>query len=172
MCFLSSCRVHIRPEPPRAKWFLSLVALAEEALARLALYKRQMSLLSTIGPRRSASARTTIARRERKTYLFSHMYIRMLSSPSVPSKTGFYPCIGTVALSNTRKSQPLIDNRPRASLWKPPRRRSPPAAYTESTGRPRSQAETNGPMGPERDSPAITPRELDSPTRPARHPLP
>ncbi|KAH3709423.1 hypothetical protein DPMN_068886 [Dreissena polymorpha] len=37
-----------------------------------------------------------------------------------------------------------------------------------SAGRPRSQAETNGPKGPERDSQAIRPRELGCPTRPAR----
>ncbi|KAH3870951.1 hypothetical protein DPMN_034144 [Dreissena polymorpha] len=101
----------------------------------------------------------------------------MLSSQSVLSQTRFYPLIGPVAFADTRKPQPPIDYRPTADLQKATaetrpsgrvRWRRPPC----SAGCPRSQAETNGLTGPELDSPAISPRELGSPTRPARPPLP
>ncbi|KAH3874802.1 hypothetical protein DPMN_038055 [Dreissena polymorpha] len=52
----------------------------------------------------------------------------MLSSTSVPYQTRFDPLIETVALADTRKSQPPIDNRLRVCLKKPPLRRSPAAA--------------------------------------------
>ncbi|KAH3699075.1 hypothetical protein DPMN_074030 [Dreissena polymorpha] len=40
----------------------------------------------------------------------------MLSSPSVPSQTWFYPLIGTDAIADTRKSQPPCSaERPRGS---------------------------------------------------------
>ncbi|KAH3855070.1 hypothetical protein DPMN_097630 [Dreissena polymorpha] len=50
----------------------------------------------------------------------------MLSSPSAPSQTGFYPLIETVALADTRKSQPPIDYR---------LRRGPPVANAGSARR-------------------------------------
>ncbi|KAH3859284.1 hypothetical protein DPMN_102002 [Dreissena polymorpha] len=98
-----------------AKLFIRLVAPSEGALARLPLYKRAMSLLSNIGPERSATARET---------RHVAIYIGMISSPSVPSKTGFYPLIC--------RSRPPIYYRPKACLRKPPLRRGPSAAYAGS----------------------------------------
>ncbi|KAH3728681.1 hypothetical protein DPMN_054641 [Dreissena polymorpha] len=110
-----------------AKWFLRQVATAGRALAWLALYKRPMSLLSNTGPRRSATARETrhVARENKS----SPIYMEMLSCPSVRPKRGSTPLIGTVAISDTWKSQPPIDYRPNAGLWKPSFRQGPPAAY-------------------------------------------
>ncbi|KAH3826872.1 hypothetical protein DPMN_128799 [Dreissena polymorpha] len=123
----------------------------------------------------------------------------MLSSPSVPSQTGLYPLIGTVALADTLKSQPSTDYRPRAGLRKPPMRRGPLAAHACSArrvcqgvrgSRPRktvpwvpSETDRLGPryhpyhkLVPAAAAvrPDFRPRELGSParaTRPARPPL-
>ncbi|KAH3746863.1 hypothetical protein DPMN_181280 [Dreissena polymorpha] len=144
------------------KWYLRLVAPAGRALARLALYNRPMSLRSNNGPRRSASFRET-------------GHIASDSIGTVPNGVqrahrDCCPCRYTEIAAIDRLS---AEHRPSVAIAETnPRGRVRWVCPLCSERRPRSQAETNGHMGPERDSPTLRHCELGSPTRPARTPVP